>query len=69
MGVSPNPTMSLSSQLREIADEIEGTDIDSVEQAQLSFRVDEEVSRNTEAPIGQVDDPYQDTVMATIFID
>lgn len=57
----------LSTQLRQLADEIEDTEIDDVEQAQLSFRIDEELSRSTSVPIGQVDDPYNDTVQATIF--
>lgn len=57
----------LSTQLRHLADEIEDTEIDDIEQAQLSFRIDEETSRLTPVPIGQVDDPYEGTVMATIF--
>lgn len=61
--------MSLSDDLRELANDVEDTEADDVEQAHLSFRMDEDDARNTELPIGQVDDPYDGTVMVTVFTD
>lgn len=59
--------VSLSEKLREIADDIEDTEIDSVDEAHVSFRVDKDVCEDTDVQIDQIDDPYEGTVLATIF--
>lgn len=58
----------MSEALRTLADVIEGTDIDDGRSAHLTFRMDEDASRNTDLPISDVNDPYNGTVQCDIDI-
>lgn len=58
--------MTLSDSLRDLADEIEDTDIDDDRAAHVSFRMDYEASKDTDIPIDQADDLYQGTVQCSI---
>lgn len=58
--------MTLSDKLRKLADEVEGDSINEVPHGHLSFRCDEDVARESDL-VDQIDDPYEGTVLATVF--
>jgi len=61
--------MTLSWKLRQLADVVEGSEIDDDRAAQLTFRIEEDTVDATDVPIMQVDDPFDGTVLATIDAD
>ena len=57
--------MTLSEELRKLAEEVEGSEIDE-KSARLTFRMDEDESKETDLPIDSVNDYFEGTVQADI---